>query len=433
MEGEGDEAWCPSCGVRYQRGGEGGLLQVSNFQGSLKPVFGHSVAASLSPEGESGPGGGHRRAQVGARRASGRESPVIHGGEVVGFAEALGEVTEGTLELTDNALVLWGPEEEAPPMDQWALLDIRAVQTTSSALQISPITGGVVQFRFLDDSPLRWEELLHARIREEIRKEGRGEVLEFQPRIVASRDRVLSSEPKTEREPRLLPGEAVAWSFREAPVQRLNWYGLVKALARVLMLLGTRTRIRGLGEVPRKGPFILVANHQSILDPILVQAACPRPLHTLTKSTQFGKGLFRWLLPRLNAIPTRRYTVEPQAIRVMLRRLREGRGVGIYPEGERSWDGSLQPFRRGTIRFLLRAGVPVIPCGVSGTYDVWPRWSRKLRRRSVKITFGGPLDLPAVHSREEAEALVDDVARRLKKALAALGAWTEEGPPQETW
>ena len=68
----------------------------------------------------------------------------------------------------------------------------------------------------------------------------------------------------------------------------------------------------------------------------------------------------------------------------------QGEGVGVYPEGERSWDANLQPFRRGTIRLLLKAGVPIIPTGVVGSYDVWPRWSRTIRRRRVKVTSVSP-------------------------------------------
>lgn len=426
MGGNGDAAWCPSCGARYVRSGEGGLIRVSTPGGRLDEVFGHSLASGVLPESDGG-SAISRRAPVTVRRARGAEKPIGFRGETLGFTEALEEPEEGILEITSDALILWGGVEGEPPLDQWALLDIRAVQTTSGALQISPITGGVIQFRFQDDSPRRWEDLLHLRIRRRVQAEGLGEILEFQPRIVVSEDGLARSRPPLSVRGRFPGKEEMEWGFREPLSWRLGWYGLLRALAWILVRLGTRTTVRGIENVPPAGPFILVANHQSVLDPILVQVACPRPIHTLTKSTQFGKGIFRWLLPRVNAIPTRRYTVEPQAVRVMIRRLMEGRGVGIYPEGERSWDGVLQPFRRGTLRFLLRAGVPVIPCGVSGTYDVWPRWSRKIRRKTVEINFGRPLAWPRLESRQEAEARLDEASRELKAALAALGAWTEDG------
>ncbi len=151
-----------------------------------------------------------------------------------------------------------------------------------------------------------------------------------------------------------------------------------------------------------------------------MQISCRRPVHSFTKSTQFGSRVFRWLLPRLNAIPTRRYRVDPQVVRVALRLLEKGEVVGIYPEGERSWDGQLQPLRRGTVRLILKAGVPVVPCGVIGSYDVWPRWGSGPKRARVRIRFGEPLEFGKHDSREERERALADTTRRLREALEQL-------------
>jgi 1-acyl-sn-glycerol-3-phosphate acyltransferase len=200
----------------------------------------------------------------------------------------------------------------------------------------------------------------------------------------------------------------------------MSWYTLFKRISWVFARLRTRVRVEGLENVPREGPFILLANHQSILDPILIQSHCPRDLHTLTKSTQFGVPFFGWWLPRVNAIPTRRFKVDPQVVRVILRRLSEGKGIGIYPEGERSWDAEIQPFRRGTMRVVLKAGVPVIPCGVSGSYDVWPRWSKRMRRASVTIRYGEAITFGAHDDRAERERAVPEATERIREALEAL-------------
>jgi 1-acyl-sn-glycerol-3-phosphate acyltransferase len=200
----------------------------------------------------------------------------------------------------------------------------------------------------------------------------------------------------------------------------MTFYRFLRRLATPFAYGVARLEVVGKENVPPTGPFILVANHQSILDPVFVQVVCPRPVHTLTKSTQFGGAFMGWVLPRVNAIPIRRYRIDPQAVRVVLRRLSQGEGVGIYPEGERSWDASLQPFRRGTIRVLLKAGVPVIPCGVSGSYDVWPRWSKTIRRRTVRVEFGSPLRWPAMNRRQERDAMLPEAAEALRVALEAL-------------
>ena len=97
--------------------------------------------------------------------------------------------------------------------------------------------------------------------------------------------------------------------------------------------------------------------------------------------------------------------------------------MGIYPEGERSWDGTLQPFRQGTIRLLLKAGVPIVPCGLDGSYDVWPRWSRRVRRRRVRLRFGKPIRWAALGTRRERDAALPRAAEALREALLEMGAW----------
>jgi len=140
----------------------------------------------------------------------------------------------------------------------------------------------------------------------------------------------------------------------------------------------------------------------------------------MTKSTQFASPFMRWLLPRIGGFPTRRYRVDPQTVRVALRELGRGRGVGIYPEGERSWDGTLQPLRKGTMRLLLKAGVPIVPCGISGSYDVWPRWSRRPRRCRVQIRFGEPIVFGPHDERAAREAAVPAATAHLERALKRL-------------
>ena len=203
----------------------------------------------------------------------------------------------------------------------------------------------------------------------------------------------------------------------------MSWYRLFRAIMIPFVHAVTRLEVVGRQNIPKTGPFILVANHQSFLDPIIVQVICRRPLHTLAKSTQFTGKIMGWIMPRVNAIPTRRYRIEPQAVRVVLRRLAEGRGVGVYPEGERSWDARMQPFRRGTIRLLMKAGVPIIPCGVAGSYDVWPRWSKSLRRRRVRVEFGEAIRWPAMDSREERNLFLPKATEQVGEILAALTSW----------
>jgi 1-acyl-sn-glycerol-3-phosphate acyltransferase len=199
----------------------------------------------------------------------------------------------------------------------------------------------------------------------------------------------------------------------------MSFYGFAQRLVRTLWPLVGRLDVHGLEHVPGDGPFLLIANHQSYLDPVLIQAVVPRPMYTMAKSTEFSNPVVAPLLKRLKSFPVRRFEIDPQAIRIALRYLDQGYGVGIYIEGERSWDGRLQPPRLGTVRLILKAGVPVVPCGIDGAYDVWPRWS-KMRRGTVRIRFGEPLRFPRLDGRRERDAAVDEARERIMARIAEL-------------
>ena len=199
-------------------------------------------------------------------------------------------------------------------------------------------------------------------------------------------------------------------------IRRLR-YHFYRWLARTIWRLYGGMDVRGLENVPNSGAFLLISNHQSFLDPILVQAACPRILHSMAKSTQFSSRAFRRLMTQLNAFPVRRFETDPQAVRQILRRLNQGNAVAVYIEGERSWDGRLQSPRLGTVRVALKAGVPVVPVRIDGTYEAWPRWDRRIKRHRVTIEFRQPLHLPKLNTRAEREPQLADAADRIMDAL----------------
>lgn len=207
----------------------------------------------------------------------------------------------------------------------------------------------------------------------------------------------------------------------------MSLYGFAQRLVRTLWPLVGRVEVQGLENVPDEGPFLLLANHQSYLDPILIQAVIRRPIYTMAKSTEFTNPFTAPILEALKSFPVRRFEIDPQAVRIALRHLDQGHGVGIYVEGERSWDGRLQPPRLGTIRLVLKAGVPVVPCGVQGAYEAWPRWGKLRRRGVVKIRCGEPMRFPRMDSRVDREAALEATKEALMSKIAEL-AGVERAP-----
>jgi 1-acyl-sn-glycerol-3-phosphate acyltransferase len=185
----------------------------------------------------------------------------------------------------------------------------------------------------------------------------------------------------------------------------------VLGAVRLLMYLQVfPTRVESGENIPRQGGVVLVGNHTCYLDGVYMAIATRRPVRVLVTAEAFRKGLVGWLLKELRAIPVRRYRREPAARAEMLRVLGEGGLVGVFPEGERAPLGGRQRSQPGSAHNLARLLYPVIPVGISGAYDVGPRWADVLRRRPVVIRVGRPIEWSA---EREPSAHVD-------AALAAL-------------
>jgi hypothetical protein len=206
MGGEGDRATCPACGLGVDREGAGDArLRVVHASGrtALLPaaLLARRIEAfggALSSTGGA-PAGALRRARVRVRTA-GSEDPVRYRGRLLGFTEALLEGTPAILALDTLEIRLemlaGGDGSDAPPGDpvlrRWPLESLGSLQTASSTVQFTvrrgagePGAPGIVLLRFLDDSPRRWDELLRHALAGRWRALGRGEITEFQPRILA--------------------------------------------------------------------------------------------------------------------------------------------------------------------------------------------------------------------------------------------------------
>ncbi len=134
-----------------------------------------------------------------------------------------------------------------------------------------------------------------------------------------------------------------------------------------------RIRYTGYHNMPRSGGGLICANHQSHLDPLLVGLIFGRRLNYLARATLFRIPPFRWLLQSVNAIPIDREGMGLAGLKATLRRLEQGELVLIFPEGTRSRDGKVARLKPGFCALARRGKVPLLPVGVEGAFQAWPR------------------------------------------------------------
>lgn len=207
---------------------------------------------------------------------------------------------------------------------------------------------------------------------------------------------------------------------------RVFLYSPLRPLARWLIRRRFGVRLHGTHLVPARGPVIFASNHIGVVDGPLLAIFAPRPVHALTKLEMFRGALGRFLTAS-GQIPLDRFQADPRAVKTCLRVLREGRAVGIFPEGRRG-AGDLQRFHRGAAYFALTSGAPVVPVVILGSRppgghtDALPQ-----RGGVVDMVFGEPITLeprPWPRTREQVEHASVFLRERLQAHLVHARAST---------
>lgn len=162
-------------------------------------------------------------------------------------------------------------------------------------------------------------------------------------------------------------------------------YNVVWYLCRGAFGLVYPSRVRGMENIPEEGGFILCLNHCSALDPLYISAQIPRRrnMHFLAKKELFSNKFFAKVMTAIGGIPIDRGNADLNAMRSSLQLVKEGKGLGIFPQGTRSRDNTPTPMMPGASMIALRAGVPVIPAYIDGPYRPFCR---------MQMMIGKPLD-----------------------------------------
>lgn len=159
-------------------------------------------------------------------------------------------------------------------------------------------------------------------------------------------------------------------------------------------------KVYGRHHIPAAGGVLVVSNHQSYLDPMLIAVQLRRPMSFLAKSELFKNRYFGWLITSLNAFPVRQGAGDVGAIKETIRRLQEGHLLNIFPEGSRTEDGKLQPIAAGAALVIRKAGVPVVPAIIDGSYDAWPKDQKLPRRHPTRVMYGPVMRLDGLKAAE---------------------------------
>ncbi|NUQ63522.1 MAG: 1-acyl-sn-glycerol-3-phosphate acyltransferase [Pirellulales bacterium] len=228
------------------------------------------------------------------------------------------------------------------------------------------------------------------------------------------RDVSVEESPLAERRPR--PSDAVG---PDSTFARRLWYDSAKAVVGLAFTVAFRIRYTGVTNVPTDGGALVVSNHQSHLDPPLIGAGYPRRMNFLARDTLFRNPHFARLIRSLNAIPLDREGGGMAGMKQTLRRLKRGEFIVVFPEGTRTKDGEIAPFRRGFATLAIRSHAAIVPATIEGAFDCWPRTQSYPLPRPIHVHYNLPI-FPEQLAEYREDELVREVESRVRAGLAMI-------------
>lgn len=190
-------------------------------------------------------------------------------------------------------------------------------------------------------------------------------------------------------------------------------YWLAWVLLKVSLPVLRRWNVEGAGNLPPEGGVMVVANHQSYWDPLVLGAALPRRVYFMAKEELFRIPVLAWIIRVWGAFPVRREGFDRKALKTATDHLMRGHVLGIFPEGQRSHTGRLLPAQPGAAILALKTGVPVVPVALIGTRGVCGK---------VKVRVGKPFYLTG----EKGKPLREEIAAGGVKMIAEIAALTKD-------
>ncbi len=168
------------------------------------------------------------------------------------------------------------------------------------------------------------------------------------------------------------------------------WYRIVQAFFSTILASWCGLRASGRSRIPGSGPLLLVSNHLSHLDVLVLGILLDRPLNYMARSTLFFVPLGPFIRS-VGAFPINREGMGAEGFKETLRRLRAGGIVTLFPEGTRTLDGELAELKSGIARLVARSKVPIVPAAIAGSFEAWPRSRSFPTAHPLRVHFGEPI------------------------------------------
>ena len=196
------------------------------------------------------------------------------------------------------------------------------------------------------------------------------------------------------------------------------WLGWMAFGAAFRTLFGLK--IVGAENLISEGPVLVASNHQSFLDPPLIGNLYKTEMVFLARKTLFV-GFFKWLYPRWNAIPVDQNRPDMASLKTIIRKLKEGHRVLVFPEGERTMDGEIGNAAPGIGLIAVKSGAVIQPVRISGAREALPRGSARIRFSRITVAVGKPIRLtPEELTGQDGKEVYERVAKRIMTAIREL-------------
>jgi 1-acyl-sn-glycerol-3-phosphate acyltransferase len=194
------------------------------------------------------------------------------------------------------------------------------------------------------------------------------------------------------------------------------FYNLAKLLARMIFSM----RVIHPERMVESGPLLIAVNHSSFFDPPLAGICSRRGVYYLARKTLLKWPFFGPLFPAMNVIPVERDGNDMSALREVIKKVKEGNAVLLFPEGTRSLDGDLQPARAGIGLVIAKTGAPVLPMRIFGAYEAFPKNARRFQLSQISVVIGEPIHFTAEEISNSSRETYQLLSNRVMDAIGAL-------------